>query len=84
MPSKLEMFYHSAAFSADGKSILFAGKRSGDDDWNIYRFRLADRKLTQLTDSPGNDLAPQESNPRLSVSPQEMLPTQWGEIKTTR
>ena len=38
VPSKLEMFYHSAAFSADGKSILFAGKRSGDDDWDIYRF----------------------------------------------
>lgn len=84
VPSKLEMVYHSAAFSADGKAILFAGRQADADNWNIYRFRLVDRKLTQLTDSPGNDLAPQESNPRLSVSPQEMLPTQWGEIKTTR
>ena len=84
VPSKLEMIYHSAAFSADGKAILFAGKRNDDLDWNIYRFRLADRKLTQLTDNPGNDLAPHESNPRLSVSPQEMLPTQWGEIKTVK
>ena len=84
VPSKLEMVYHSAAFSADGKSILFAGKRNGDDDWNIYRFRRADRKLTQLTDSPGNDLAPQEWNSRLSVSPQGLIPRRWGEIKITK
>ena len=77
VPSKLEMVYHSAAFSADGKAILFAGKRNDDLDWNIYRFRLADRKLTQLTDSPGDDLAPQEWNLPLSVSPQELIPTLW-------
>ncbi len=81
VPSKLEMIYHSAAFSADGKAILFAGKRNDDLDWNIYRFRLADRKLTQLTDSPGNDLAPHEWNPRLPVSPRKLTPRRWGEIK---
>ena len=84
VPSKLEMVYHSAAFSADGKAILFAGKRNDDLDWNIYRFRLADRKLTQLTDSPGDDLAPQEWNLPLSVSPQELTPTLWGEIKASQ
>ena len=84
VPSKLEMIYHSAAFSADGKSILFAGRPADADNWDIYRFRLVDRQLTQLTDSPGNDLAPQKSNPRLSVSPWELIPTLWGEIKVTK
>lgn len=84
VPSKLEMVYHSAAFSADGKAILFAGRQADANNWNIYRFRLVDRKLTQLTDTPGNDLAPQEWNSRLSVSPQELIPKRWGAIKTTR
>ena len=84
VPSRLQMTFHSAAFSADGKSILFAGKRNDDDDWDIYRFRLADRKLIQLTDSPGSDLGPQEWNPSLSVSPQGLVPTLWGEIKGTK
>ena len=84
VPSKLQMVYHSAAFSVDGKSILFSGRQADTDDWDIYRFRLADRKLTQLTANLGDNFAPQESNPRLSVSPQEMLPTQWGEIKTVK
>ena len=84
VPSKLEMVYHSAAFSADGKAILFAGRQADTDDWDIYRFRLADRKLTQLTANLGDNFAPQESNPRLSVSPQGLIPTLWGEIKTTR
>ena len=84
VPGWLQMVFHSAAFSADGKSILFAGKRMNDTDWDIYRFRLADRKLTQLTDSPGDDLAPQEWNLPLSVSPQELTPTLWGEIKVTK
>ena len=84
VPSKLEMVYHSAAFSADGKAILFAGRRADADNWDIYRFRLADRKLTQLTDSPGDDLAPQEWNLPLSVSPQELTPTLWGKIKIAK
>ena len=84
VPSKLEMVFHSAAFSADGKSILFSGKQNADDAWDIYRFRLADRKLTQLTDSPGDDGAPHERNPRLSVSPQGLTPTLLGQIKVTK
>ncbi len=84
VPSKFKMVYHSAAFSADGKSILFAGRRANADNWDIYRFRLVDRKLIQLTDNPGDDLAPQEWNPSLSVSLQELTPIRWGEIKVTK
>ena len=67
-------------FSADGKSLLFSGKRG--KDWNIYRFRLADHVLIQLTDTPGSDIAAHEWNPLLPVSPQELVPTRWGEIKS--
>ena len=84
VPSKLQMVYHSAAFSADGKSILFAGKRMNDTDWDIYRFRLVDRKLTQLTDNPGNDLSPQERNATLPVEPHGLTITFWGEVKVTK
>ena len=73
--------FDTSDFSADGKSILFAGKQN-DDDWNIYRFVLADRQLIQLTNSPGRDAGPHEWNPRLSVSPQELAPKRWGEIKS--
>ena len=75
------MPFHSTAFSADGKSILFAGKRNNAAS-DIYRFHLADRKLIQLTDSPGPDVAAHEWNPRLSVRPQRLLPLFWGEIKS--
>ena len=74
--------FSSVSFGADGKSILFRGKRA--DVWNLYRFRLSDRQVIQLTDNPGADLAPQEWNPRLPVSPQELVPKHWGEIKATQ
>ena len=70
----------TVSFGAAGKSILFRGKRA--DVWNIYRFRLSDRKLIRLTDNPGADIAPQEWNPRLSVSPQRLVPKHWGEVKS--
>jgi Tol biopolymer transport system component len=73
---------HSAIFSADGKSILFSGAVDIDNDWHIYRFELIGKKLIQLTDNPGEDSAPQEWNPRLSVPPQQgLLPQYWGAIK---
>ena len=76
------MPFNTASFSADGKSILFSGKR--DNQWNLYRFRLADRKLIQLTFPPSADAAPHEWNPRLSVQPQSLLPLFWGKIKSKR
>ena len=84
VPSKPQMVFHSAAFSADGKSVLFAGKPNDANQWKIYRFRLADRELTQLTDGAGDDFAPQERNPLLSVSPQRLTQTLWGEIKAAK
>ena len=70
-----------AGWGADGKSILFT-TRPADGPWNIYRFRLTDRKLIQLTHHVRRDSGPQEWNPRLSVSQQGLLPLFWGNIKS--
>ena len=77
-----------AAWGADGKSILITTKPPDGPmnlDWNIYRLRLTDRKLIQLTHHVWRDSGPQEWNPRLSVQPQQrLLPLFWGEIKSNR
>ena len=66
-------------WGADGKSILIAAKIG---IWDIYRFRLSDRQLVQLTNNPATDFGANEWNPRLPVSPQGLAPTSWGEIKS--
>ena len=71
----------TVSWSSDGKSILFSGRKDGEK-WDIYRFRLSDNQLIQLTDHPASDTFPQEWNPLLPVSPQGLVPTRWGEIKS--
>ena len=75
-----------SAFSPDGKSILYVGKK--DDHWNIYRLPHPKGNKQQLTDDIHDNFAPHESlhewNPRLSVSPQELTPKRWVEIKATK
>ena len=70
----------TGAWGADGESVLFAGKRKSR--WNIYRFRLRDKTLIQLTNNPFKDSGPHEWNPLLPVSPQGLVPKRWGEIKS--
>ena len=78
----------SASWSADGESILFAGRnravtfRKDGNNWEIYRFRLQGGQLTQLTNHPQDDLGPHEWDPRLPVAPQGLAPKRWGEIKS--
>ena len=72
----------TTAWGADGKSILISLRKAKGEEWDIYRFHLPDGPLIQLTNHPGSDLAPHEWNPRLSVSPQRLAPTRWGEIKS--
>ncbi len=79
----------SEVWSVDGESILFAGRNRGvtfrteGNNWEIYRFRLGDGQLTQLTNHPQDDLGPHEWDPRLSVPPhQGVFPRFWGEIKS--
>ena len=73
----------TAAWGADGKSVLISLRRAGEK-WDIYRFNLPDGRLTQLTNHPAADYSPREWNPLLSVLPQDLTPTSWGEIKTAR
>ena len=70
-----------AAWGADGKSILISLRKAGEK-WDIYRFRLLDGQLIQLTDHPATDGGAHEWNPRLPVSPQKLAPKRWGEIKS--
>lgn len=74
------------AFSPDGKSILYVGKEK--DHWNVYRLPLKAGIKQQLTDDIHDNFAPHESshewNLRLSVSPQELTPKHWGEIKVAK
>ena len=75
-----KMPFTEASFGADGKSILFSGKKALR--WNIFRFRLDTHELIQLTDNMGDNKGPHEWNPRLSVSPQGLIPKRWGEVKS--
>ncbi len=71
----------TVSWGADGRSILLAGRKEGEK-WDLYRFRLSDNQLIQLTDHPATDTFPQEWNPQLPVSPQRLAPKRWGEIKS--
>ena len=78
----------SETWSTDGESILFAGRnravtfRKDGNNWEIYRFRLQDRQITQLTNHPQDNLGPHEWDPRLPVSLRGLTPKRWGEIKS--
>ena len=72
----------NAAWGADGESVLISLKKAGEE-WDIYRFRLLERQLIQLTDHPASDTSPNEWNHRLPVSPQRFTPKRWGEIKSS-
>ena len=70
------------SWGADGKSILFGSKPAFHR--HIYRLRLTDRQVIQLTDGLGNDGGAQEWNPRLSVPAQQgQLLLYWGRIKSS-
>ncbi len=76
-----KMDSETAAWGADGKSILIALRKEGEK-WDIYRFRLSDGQLIQLTDHPASDISPREWNSRLPVSPQGLAPKRWGAVKS--
>ena len=77
LPQRLDS---TPVWGADRRSILFTHEAFGNED--IYRYRLDNQKLIQLTDHPAKDSSPHEWNPRLPVSPQGLTPTRWGEIKS--
>jgi len=53
--------FHSAcdpAISFDASHILFAGKRTVEDDWNIYEMEIDGSNVRQITNSIGNCRSP--------------------------
>jgi hypothetical protein len=44
--------------SCDGKRILFAGKKTASDDWNIYDMSLENREARQVTRGAGQCRSP--------------------------
>ena len=85
VPLPKKMHIYGAAWGADGKSVLVTlrtAPREEGGEWNVYRFRLPDGPLIQLTDHPATDGGAHEWNPRLPVSPQKLAPKRWGEIKS--
>ena len=70
----------TVSFGVDGKSIFFSGKKHLH--LNLYRFRLDTHQLIQLTDNVWDNKKAHEWNPRLSVSPQGLVPKHWGGVKS--
>ena len=69
-------------WSPDGESILVGLYL--DKNWDIYRYRLADGKLMQLTVDKFTDRDAQEWNLWLTVPRQHrLLPQTWGAVKAT-
>jgi len=79
----------TACWAANGAEILFSAAEERWDihrnihqlNYNIYRYRLLDGKITKITDSPTKDLYPHWVPGTLSVSPEGKLNVQWGKIK---
>ena len=58
---ELNRDFHSAcdpAISFDASHILFAGKRTADDDWNIYEMDIDGSNIRQITNGIGNCRSP--------------------------
>ncbi len=47
-----------ASISFDGSSVLFSGKKSAADPWQIFELTLADRKIRQVTQSRTDAIRP--------------------------
>lgn len=73
-------------WAADGTAVLFSGIENGlvnreRGNYEIYRYELSSRQITNLTHHPSDDWAPDWSPHPLSVSSAGKLTTQWGRIK---
>ena len=79
----------AAGWAAQGKHILFSAlpdglrrKIPGQVPLNIYRYKISNGKITQITDTPNHkESVPDWIPDSLSVSPAGKLITQWGHLK---
>ncbi len=66
------------------RTVLLSIRDNGADpesDYEIYRYDLVRRKLTNLTNHPAGDYHPHWIAGSFSVSPLKKLTTQWGQLK---
>ena len=76
-------------WAADGTAVLFDGIENGlvnreGGNYEIYRYELSTRQITNLTQHPSDDWAPDWTSQGLSVAPAGKITTQWGRIKMKR
>jgi len=68
------------------ETVLLSMKADYTDpfsNYEIYRYEVRSRQLTNLTNQPGGDHQPHWHAGALSVSPVKKLTTLWGELKQT-
>lgn len=63
--------------SFDGKKILFAGRRSDRDPWNIYELELASGEVRQVTHGVGNARQPRYLSKFYQIGPDDIA---WFQI----
>ncbi len=66
------------------RTVLLSIRDNGADpesDYEIYRYDLVRRKLTNLTNHPAGDYHPHWIEGSLAVSPRDKLTTRWGQLK---
>ncbi len=73
-----------ACWMGSDETVLLSMKDDYTDpfsNYEIYRYELGSRQLTNLTNQPGGDYQPHWHAGPLSVSAVEKLTTLWGELK---
>ena len=74
----------AGCWMGDDHTVLLVIEKDWADptsNYEIYRYNLINRKLTNLTNDPGHDLGPDWISGSLAVFPGDKLLTQWGELK---
>ena len=82
---KVSLISHACWMGSD-ETVLLAMEADYTDPFShyeIYRYEVRSRQLTNLTNQPGGDYDPHWHAGPLSVSPVVKLTTLWGELKQT-
>ena len=73
-------------WAADGTAVLFSGIENGlvnheNGNYEIYRYELSSRQITNLTNHPSDNWSPDWTPHAWAVSSAGKLTTQWARIK---
>ena len=77
---------NDGCWMGDDQTVLLPIKRewaAPGANYEIYRYDLVSRQLTNLTNQPGKDSNPHWISGTLAVSPGGKLTTLWGKLKQT-